>query len=48
MIDTTIVFENGKYYRFTKDEKFKAITAESSDKLDGPWTRRRPTFRSRR
>lgn len=38
VIDTTIVFENGKYYRFTKDEKFKAITAETSDTLDGPWT----------
>jgi hypothetical protein len=37
VIDTTIVFENGKYFRFTKDEKFKAITAESSEKLDGPW-----------
>jgi hypothetical protein len=38
VIDTTIVFDNGKYVRFTKDEKFKAITAETSDKLDGPWT----------
>jgi hypothetical protein len=38
VIDTTIVFENGRYYRFTKDEKFKAITAETSDKLDGTWT----------
>ena len=38
IIDTTIVFENGKYVRFTKDEKFKAITAETSDDLAGPWT----------
>lgn len=37
VIDTTIVFENGKYYRFTKDEKFKAITMESSNKLEGDW-----------
>jgi hypothetical protein len=37
VIDTTIVFENGKYYRFTKDERFKAITAETSDTLDGMW-----------
>jgi hypothetical protein len=37
-IDTTIVRDNGKYYRFTKDEKFKAITAETSDSLEGPWT----------
>lgn len=38
VIDTDIVRENGKYYRFSKDEKFKAITMEVSDKLDGPWT----------
>jgi hypothetical protein len=38
VIDTTIVFENGRYVRFTKDEKFKAITAQTSEKLDGPWT----------
>ena len=37
IIDTTIVAENGTYYRFTKDEKFKAITAESSPSLAGPW-----------
>jgi hypothetical protein len=37
VIDTTIVRENGKYYRFSKDESFKAITMESSDKLMGPW-----------
>jgi hypothetical protein len=38
IIDTTIAFDSGRYYRFTKDEKFKAITAETSDNLDGPWT----------
>ncbi|MGC4030675.1 MAG: glycoside hydrolase family 43 protein [Tepidisphaeraceae bacterium] len=38
VIDTDIVFENGKYYRFSKDEKFKAITMETSEKLEGPWT----------
>lgn len=38
VIDTNIVFENGKYYRFSKDERFKAITAEMSESLDGPWS----------
>ena len=38
IIDTTIVFDHGKYVRFTKDEKFKAITAETSKSLEGPWT----------
>ncbi|MEA3187408.1 MAG: hypothetical protein QOD99_1238 [Chthoniobacter sp.] len=37
VIDTDIVRENGKYYRFSKDEKFKAITMEVSEKLMGPW-----------
>lgn len=37
VIDTTIVVDNGRYYRFTKDEKFKAITAETSDTLNGEW-----------
>jgi hypothetical protein len=37
VIDTDIVGENGKYYRFSKDEKFKAITLEISEKLMGPW-----------
>jgi beta-xylosidase len=37
VIDTDIVRENGKYYRFSKDEQFKAITMEVSDKLMGPW-----------
>lgn len=38
IIDTTIVHYGGSYYRFTKDEKFKAITFETSPKLMGPWT----------
>jgi hypothetical protein len=38
VIDTTIVFENGKYYRFSKDERTKAITLEMGDSLEGPWT----------
>jgi hypothetical protein len=38
IIDTTIVRDGGKYYRFTKDEKFKAITMETAEKLGGPWT----------
>ncbi len=37
VIDTDIVRENGKYYRFSKDETVKAITMETSDKLTGPW-----------
>lgn len=37
VIDTDIVRDKGKYYRFSKDEKFKAISMEVSDKLMGPW-----------
>ena len=37
VIDTTIVHDNGIYYRFTKDEKFKAITMETSRTLIGGW-----------
>ena len=37
IIDTDIVRENGKYYRFSKDEQFKAIIMEVSEKLMGPW-----------
>ena len=37
VIDTTIVRENGRYYRFSKDEKQSAITMEQSEKLLGPW-----------
>jgi arabinoxylan arabinofuranohydrolase len=36
VIDTTIIRENENYYRFTKDEKHKAITLETSrDLMDG-------------
>ena len=38
IIDTTIVHDGRSYYRFTKDEKFKTITLETSPKLMGPWT----------
>ena len=38
IIDTDIVHaENGKYFRFTKDEKFKAITMEQSESVTGQW-----------
>lgn len=37
VIDTTIVRDGAKYYRFTKDETFKAVTMEESAKLAGPW-----------
>ena len=37
IIDTDIVRENGNYYRFSKDEQFKAITMEVSTNLMGPW-----------
>jgi hypothetical protein len=36
LIDTTIVRENGHYYRFSKDEQYKAITMEVSTNLMGP------------
>ena len=38
VIDTDIVRDGNKYHRFSKDEQFKAITMETSDKLMGPWT----------
>ncbi len=38
IIDTTIVRDGDRYHRFTKDEKFKAITLETSEKIAGPWT----------
>jgi len=38
VIDTTIVHDGHNYYRFTKDEKVKAVTMETSPKLMGPWT----------
>jgi len=38
IIDTTITYDGKSYYRFTKDEQFKAVTLETSQKLMGPWT----------
>ncbi len=38
MIDADIVRDGNVYYRFIKDEKFKAITMESAQRLDGPWS----------
>ena len=38
IIDTTIVRDGGRYYRFTKDEKEKGITFETSEKLTGTWS----------
>jgi len=39
VIDTDIIHDAGtnKYYRFTKDERLKAISMESADKIAGPW-----------
>jgi hypothetical protein len=39
VIDTDIVRDagSGKYYRFTKDEKNKAVTMEVAGKIGGPW-----------
>jgi hypothetical protein len=37
VIDTTIVREGGKYYRFTKREEQARIFMEVSDKLTGEW-----------
>ena len=37
VIDADIVREAGNYYRFAKDEQYKAITMETSSNLLGPW-----------
>jgi sucrose-6-phosphate hydrolase SacC (GH32 family) len=37
VIDTDIVREGKNYFRFSKDEQFKAITMEVSTNLMGPW-----------
>lgn len=37
VIDATIVRAGTNYFRFTKDDTFKAITMETSAKLMGPW-----------
>lgn len=38
VIDTTIINDGHAYYRFTKDEKYKAITMETAPHLAGPWS----------
>jgi len=43
IIDTDIIRAGGKYYRFSKDETYKAIAMEVGDKLSGPW-QTIPTF----
>ncbi len=37
VIDTDIVRDGGKYYRFSKDEQCKAVTMEVGENLMGPW-----------
>jgi hypothetical protein len=37
VIDADIVRDGGRYYRFIKDETFKAIAMETSEKLVGDW-----------
>lgn len=37
VIDADIVRENGRYYRFAKDEQNKSITLEAGANLMGPW-----------
>ncbi len=44
VIDTTIVEDNGKYYRFSKDETVKVITVEVGDSLQGPFRRLESTM----
>lgn len=40
VIDTTMVKgDDGKYYRFTKDEEPIKVFMETADSLSGPWTR---------
>ena len=43
MIDTTIVRDGGRYYRFTKHENNRSIFLETSDSLLGTW-KDIPTF----
>jgi hypothetical protein len=38
VIDADIVKDGGTFYRFTKDETYKAITMEASSQLQGTWT----------
>lgn len=38
VIDTTILYQDGIYYRYSKDETTKRVGCEYSNSLDGPWT----------
>lgn len=38
VIDTTIVRDGGRYYRFTKNEQRRSIFLEVADRLSGPWS----------
>lgn len=38
IIDTTIVREHGRYYRFTKHQSKVAVFQETAEHLMGPWT----------
>lgn len=37
VIDTTIVHDGRAFFRFTKDEKHKSVTMQTSPALDGAW-----------
>lgn len=37
VIDTTIVHDGRAYFRFTKDEKHKSVTLQTSPALEGEW-----------
>ena len=37
VIDTTIIREDDRYYRFTKHERHRTIFLETNKKLAGPW-----------
>jgi GH43 family beta-xylosidase len=39
VIDTTIIEDNGTYYRFTKNEVTKKVFLEKSDAIFGTWTK---------
>jgi GH43 family beta-xylosidase len=38
VIDTTIISDSGRYYRFTKNERKRTIFLDTSSHLMGPWT----------
>ena len=38
VIDTTILYQDGIYYRYSKDETTKRVGCDYSNSLDGPWT----------